>query len=114
MDYTEAVKRVRAEKLKDNYLLLQISTDYNCRLLLPHKDAIALLDTLKNAEQLYEKYNETPRIAEASRELVTTTVLSHQEYERFKIAALLNLSLDEVKGLQQAMNQSTNSNPPST
>lgn len=97
MDYAEAKKKVLAEKPKDNYMVFKFDIEYSKRLLLPHKDGAALIALLANAEMLDEGYSKPKRITEIERDMVNTWVMSHQEYQRYKIAALLNITLEEVK-----------------
>ena len=95
MKYEEALKLVQTKKPKDNYMLIEMA--YDRKLLLPYKDAITLLSSLANAEQLNERYNEPHRIIGLERDSINTRIFSHEEYERYKIAALLNITPDEVK-----------------
>lgn len=97
MDYTEAVKKVKAEKPKENFMVFSFDSSYNKRILLPYKDGAALLVLLANAELLDDRYGEPKRIVELERDTCVISAFSHQEYERYKIAALLNISPDEVK-----------------
>lgn len=94
MDYKEALKQVQSHKQKENYLVVKIS--YDIQIVLPHSDGIALLNSLKNAEQLHTPYNEPHRIKEIERSKLEVTQMSATEYERFKIAALLGISPAEV------------------
>lgn len=95
MEYLEAVKSVQAHKVKENYLVIALS--YSHKIVLPHKEGIAFLTSLSNAEQLKEDYNEPHRITSLDRTALTSTLMSRDEYEQYKIAALLNVSIDEVK-----------------
>lgn len=100
MDYAEALKKVTANKPKENYLVITLG--YNSKVVLPFKDGAAFMQTLVNAEQLHEPYNEQHRIGEFNREAVTSAVMSHTEYVRFKIAALLGVKPEEVKASELA------------
>jgi len=95
MKYEEALKLVQTKKPKDNYMLIELS--YDRKLIIPYKDAITLLSSLANAEQLNEHYNEPHRIVGLERDSFHSRIFSHEEYERYKIAALLNITPDEVK-----------------
>lgn len=97
MDLAEAIKKVKAEKPKENFMILEFP--YDIKYLVPHKDGIAILAALVNAEKLSEEYNKPKRIEEIGREQVNTRLMSHSEYTRYKIAGLLNISPDEVKVL---------------
>ena len=95
MEYLEAVKKVQAKKLKENYLVIQLS--YNNKIVLPHKEGIMFLTSLGNAEKFKEDYNEPHRITSLDRSDITSTLMSGEEYEQYKIAALLNVSIEDVK-----------------
>ena len=95
MDYLTAVKQIQTKKPKDNFMLIEMY--YDNKIILPYKDGLAFLAALNNAEKLTEEYNKPHRIIPINREAVRTSILSNEEYENYKIAALLNISLDEVK-----------------
>ena len=98
MDYKEALKKVQAVKVKDNFMCIKLT--YDTKLILPHKDALLFLSSLAAAEQLNDPYNKPHTIGELDRSKIEVTTLSYLEYERFKIAALLNITVDEVKEAQ--------------
>ena len=110
MDLAEAVKKVKADKIKDNFMVLEFS--YDNKLILPHKDGISILSALANAERLQDPYGGPKRITEVERDLVTTKLMSNFEYERYKIAALLQITPDEVKEMMEAANKPTPSVTP--
>ena len=95
MDYAEAVKKVQAKKLKENFLLIEMA--YDKKLIMPYKEGVAFISSLANAEQLNDPYSKPKTITGLDREAIKSSVLSYEEYERIKIAALLNISLEEVK-----------------
>lgn len=95
MDYKEALEKVQGGKPRDNYMLVTLG--YSNKFILPYKDGVTLMATLAHAEQLHEPYNEQHRIGEIERGSITTNVMAHDEYIRFKVAALLGVSPDEVK-----------------
>lgn len=105
MELAEAIKKVKAEKLQENYMVLEFS--YNNKYLLPHKDGVAILAALANAEKLSDSYGDPKRITEIERESVTTRFMSHAEYTRFKLAGLLHIQPDEVKEMMEAANNPT-------
>ena len=94
MEYLEAVKEVRTKKVKENFLVIEFS--YN-KIVLPFKEGMSFLSSLSNAEKLNDNYGDMKRIIPFERELIKSSVLSGEEYEQYKIAALLNISIDEVK-----------------
>lgn len=93
--YQEAIKVIQAKKPKENYLLIQIS--YDTKIVLPYKDGLTFMASLAVAEQLTEHYEKPTRITGFVRETITTRVLSFQEYERYKIAALLNVAPGDIE-----------------
>ena len=95
MDYDEALKKVQGTKPKENYMVVTLS--YDNKIVLPYKDGVILMTALANAEQLHEPYNEQHRISDIDRGSITSVVMAHGEYVRFKIAALLGVKPSEVK-----------------
>lgn len=95
MTYETALKKVTAEKPKDNFMVIEFG--YNQKVLLPYKDGTNFLVSLNNAEQLHEPYNEQHRIKEFDRSSMSVRIMSHAEYVRFKIAALLGVKPEDVK-----------------
>lgn len=95
MDYNTAVKKIQVKKVKENFLLITFA--YDLKLVLPHKDGIAFINAMANAEQLHDPYQKQHGIFELDRSKITINQMSHEEYERYKIANLLNISVEEVK-----------------
>lgn len=95
MDYLTAVKKVQTKKAKGNYLV--ISFDWSSRFILPYEAGIALLAALENAEQFNDHNNPAKGIKEIDRHAYTVSPLSGEEYQRCKIAALLQVSIEEIK-----------------
>jgi len=89
MEYVEALKTVNAQKQKDNLMIIKLSWD--TRLVLPFKDGLSFIASLANAELLSEPYEKQHSITEYSREAFETKVMSHAEYIRIKVAALLGV-----------------------
>jgi hypothetical protein len=98
MDYKEAMAKAMNSKKSDSFMLVNVS--YCKNLVLPHKDGVALLAALANAEQLHEPYDGQHRISGIDRDAVTTQLLSHDEYLRVKVAALLGVKPGEVQTLE--------------
>lgn len=97
--YPDALKKVQARKPKDNYMVIQVS--YDTKVVLPYKDGLVFMTAFVNAEQLSEHYDSPHRITPLNRGSLTSTVMSAQEYERYKIAALLNISVSDVEAFEQ-------------
>lgn len=96
----EASKKVQAKKPKENYLV--VSLGYNSKLVFPHKEGMLFLQSLTNAEQLHDGYGERHHISGMSRDALKTEVMSAEEYDRIKIAALLNITPEDVLEAQKA------------
>lgn len=104
MNYTEALKKVQAKKPRENYMVVEFS--YNCKLVVPYKDGAALISALTHAEQLSDSYSSSSKgIQPIDLHSVRSYVMSGQEYEQHKMAALLNVSIEEIK---KAAEQATN------
>ena len=95
MEYAEALKEVQAKKPKENFMVITLG--YDNKLVFPYKDGLAFMASLASVEKLSEPYSAPHRITEFDRGAVTAHLMSAEEYERFKIAALLNVTPDEVK-----------------
>lgn len=99
MDYTAALKKVRAEKPAENFMVLEFG--YDNKIVVAHKDGVTVLAALASAEKLKESYGENPRISDLEREFVKFQHLSVQEYQRIKVATLLGISPNEVKEMME-------------
>ena len=95
MNYTEALKQVTAAKPKENYMVIRFG--YDSQFLLPHSDGQALIAALAKAEKITETYSKPKRILELERDSIQITSFSHQEYVRWKVAALLDCTPEEIK-----------------
>ena len=103
MNYEQALKKVQAKKTKENYFVFTLA--YDSKLVLPHKDGIILLTALQNAEFLHDPYNGKQSIAELPRDKIQVNQMSQEEYEQFKIAALLDITVAEVKEQKLLINK---------
>lgn len=94
MDYEKAKKAVQASKKRENYLLVKL--DYETQLVLPHKAGLAFVEAIGMAEMLDTGYGKPHRIKELERGKFQVTTMSPEEYDRYKIAALLNVTVEEL------------------
>lgn len=94
MNYADALKTIAAQKIKDNWMVFKLN--YDTKLVLPFKAGVAVMDGLSNAELLYEPYNKQHTITEYRRDSIEVSVMSHAEYVRIKVAALLGVKPDEL------------------
>ena len=99
MNYAEAVKKLQTMKPRDNYLVVE--TGYDSKFIFPYKEGMQIMAAFSTAEHLKEPYNEKHRILPLDRNALRTYVMSGQEYERFKIAALLDVTIDELKEMEK-------------
>ncbi len=99
-DYDEAYKKVQAIKPRDNYLVIEMS--YDKKIVLPYKDGLAFMAALSYAEQLNTPYNERHSIKSLETDGIQSRIMSYQEYQRYKIAALLNIEINDVKLYEMA------------
>jgi hypothetical protein len=105
MNYADAVKKVKAVKPGENYLLIEFA--YSGRFVFPYKDGLTVLAAMENAEKITEEYSAPKRIKPILRDDFNSRILSHQEYLHYKIAALYNISPDEAKAMMEAENNPT-------
>lgn len=111
MTYDEAAKKVRAEKPQENFVIMEFR--YDAKFVLPHKAGVALLEAMANAELLKDGYCEPRRIVELDRDSFSNRTMSRKEYDRFKIAALLNITPDEVREAEELAIKQQNQPAPS-
>jgi len=98
--YTDAKKKLLAGKPKDNYLV--VTFGYYINLVLPYSDGLNLLAALASAEKYTNEYQKQERILSFERQSVTFAVMPAVEYQRIKIANLLNLTTKEVEEMETA------------
>jgi hypothetical protein len=96
MNLEEATKKIRAEKPKENFLQIEISGSF----VVPIKDGQTILAALNQAESAPNYYNDY-RIGELKKDSISTVIITPQEYERHKIAALMNVSVDDIREAQK-------------
>ena len=100
MGYAAALKKVQAIKPKENLMLVTLS--YDKKLVLPHKDGLALMASLANAESLVSEWGKKPRIEPLEKDSITATLLSREGYQDIQMAHLLGITLDELKAVAEA------------
>ena len=105
MDYEKAKKVVQSTKSRENFILVKL--DYETQLVLPHKAGLAFVGAIAEAEMLHTPYSKPHRIQGLEREKFQVTTLSCEDYERYKIAALLNITVDDVKLIEEGSVTST-------
>jgi len=98
MDYLEAVAIANANVLHDNYL--QLSFGYSMKLVFPFKEGVAVLQNMKNVEQLSDSYS-NPILENFRTDSLDVKIMSARTYKNHKVAALLGLTFDEVTALEK-------------
>lgn len=107
MNLETATKQVRATKRNESYLVFTFN--YGDRYVLPHKDGVALMQTLATAEQIpsYFPSDKPPEIKQMGSSSLRVEPMSPAEYEDIKIAALLGISLNDLQDARKPKEEST-------
>lgn len=94
--FNKALKKLYSKELpKENFLLIRF--DYYKQLVLPYEEGIKLMSTLKNAQLMEDNYGKPKKFTSFSTTDFTTSILTREEYEYIKIAAMLNVTVEELK-----------------
>lgn len=104
MNYTDALKTVKASTkvTAENFMCIKIS--YDKTLILPYSQGLAFMASLAQAELLQNGYDEAPRIKHADEDSITVSMMSRKSYEHFKIAGLLGLDKNQHREMVEAAN----------
>jgi hypothetical protein len=108
--YKEAKKTVQAQKHKGMYMVIHFDAggwNTDLRLVLPYDQGVAFIAPLQHAEQLQKINGEPVRITHLERDKIKITTLSREDYETYKMAALLGVSIDDLRAFEEQP-----SNPP--
>lgn len=95
MTFEEAKKLVQSEKPKENYMILPFG--YGCKLVVPYKDGVAIINALVNAEQYDKSYSSPTTITPIEVDSFSPSLLSKDDYQRIKMAMLLQVHPDDLK-----------------
>ena len=95
MTYEEALAQVKGQETAPNYLEIQIH--YDLTLILPYQQGMELIKSLEKAEGLKQPYNGPPQFQ--GPENVQFKVISAEHYQQLKMAELLQVPLETVKGM---------------
>jgi len=90
----QAKKTFQSVKNKTGFLVITVSYDKN--LVLPYQDGLAYMAAIANAETFTGDYN-NKQITSIQKDQITATFLSYADYECHKIAAILNVTYDDLK-----------------
>lgn len=100
MDYQEALKQVRNKKEGDGFFVIKLS--YDKEIILPAKDTIAFISSIGAAEELHKSYSSPPEVKALSMDTLNITPMSRKEYEQYKMAALLKVSLSDLQQMEES------------
>lgn len=78
-----------------HYLRVDFHINYNT-LLIPHKEGLALMTALEQAEIFEERYDKSPTLERLSSQ-ITFQMYPGKEYQLIRQAMLLNIPVDELK-----------------
>lgn len=95
MLYKEAIKKVQATKTGENFIVVQFN--YDKKLILPYSDGLVFMQSLQKGELLNSNYPRETTIEPFDLNTYTVNPLSRTDYEMYKVAQLLNMTLTEVK-----------------
>jgi len=99
MDYKTAIKQVNTAKIKDNFMIINLS--YDSKLILPYKDGLSFLSSLVNAESFSESYQKPHQIIPFQKSSIDFRIMSSEEYIRYKVAHLLGISVENVLDMEK-------------
>jgi len=95
--YQAALKKVSSQKTT-NYIIVEVS--YDKKLVMPYEDGIAFLNALSKAELLNKSYGKPSTITNVTSDILSCNLMSQSEYQRIKIAQLLQINSDELEELE--------------
>ncbi len=97
LNLEEAKKKLKAEKPRDSYMVIEIDGG----LVLPQKDGVALLAAMNMAERA-PTYRNSYRVTPLDKSAITSSSMSPQDYDRYKVAAILGVSYSDVLDAEAA------------
>ncbi len=98
MTFEEALKQAAKQVPQEPHLLLTLS--YGTKLVLPYKEGLTVIDSLRKAEIMSDSYS-NPQILPVPKGQFTFDLLNHDDYGRYKVAALLGITFDEACRLEK-------------
>lgn len=100
-EYEDALKKIYSKTPKDNFIAIEF--DYSKSVLLPYDEGLKFLSCLKQAELLTEKYGSDASIGMFDSSTFKTRIISRKEYEDIKVAALLGITVKELKAQEEQL-----------
>lgn len=101
MNFQDALLRVREMQNTSHYMVIDLN--YDTRIVVSHEQGMTILTALATAEQMVGKTigsTDNPRIEPLQQQKIKITLMSRKDYERYKMAALMGVSYDEVKSAE--------------
>lgn len=90
----DAKKKITSVKPKENYLRIKLG--YDNILVLPYKDGIKFVESLSYAQRIEGDYGSRKRMIPLEKGMVEISPLSAEEFTRYQIATMLDISIDEL------------------
>jgi hypothetical protein len=101
MTFDEALALSNKKPMGEPHMLIQLS--YANRLVLPYKEGVAVVEALRKAEMITDSYS-NPQLVSLPKGQISIEILTHQDYARYKVAALLGISFEEATTLDKESN----------
>lgn len=99
MTYKEALKQTSAKSQGGNFLVF--SFGWHSTFVLPYKEGMAFLAAMDLAEVYEDQHSGRPKIQPLSGNELRVEYLSQEQYRQIKMAQLMNVELDQLKGIQK-------------
>lgn len=106
MDYKQALSKDREQPPQVIEPRMVLSFSYGKRVVMPYKTALKVLACLEEAETINEWGK--PELRSISNSDLTFRMLSAEDYQDYRIAALLDTSMEEIISMK-AQDNATNS-----
>lgn len=99
MTYDEALKQVQA-KQEPLQAFLEIRFSYHCKIILPYKQGMQVIESLQQGWFFNENYSAAPELRPLQDGDLDFHIRSKQEVQNIQMAQLLNVSLTDLNGLK--------------
>lgn len=93
MEMSEAQALLK-DKRKENWIVVRL--DNNFKLVLPFKAGQQLIAALEHAEMFADAWGNLTKIRPLSPDSVQTSLMSHQDWTRCKLATLLDMEPNDI------------------
>lgn len=103
MNYEEALELVKKEVHVDGYMWIKMGSYFN--VVVPHKHGLTIIDNLKYGQKFEHTYD-PQYLQEITKDDIEIHFISIKQYQRHKLAELLQVSVEDVKTSEKAFAQS--------